>query len=876
MNVFGFLAEILFIGHSLVGRDLPVVVEGGLRQMGEPATVSAQIINGAPLKFNLANPGSAEGVNGTEELAKGETEVLILTEAVPLAQQIQWNDTVGQVAAYALLARAGNADARVFVYETWASRKSGPGTVIEGDTGAGVPWRERLTAELPLWEGVVRDAQAKSGVPVALIPAGQALARLSDAVLAGAVPGVTSMDAFFSDDIHLSDKGIYFITLVHMAAISGKSPEGLPAKLTRSWKSREAVIDDPLARALQTIAWAAVSTYAPGPAAVAEPTDPLLAPLPDTMTDAAPMPTIAPNPVAPSANPEPASPEPAATPLAPAPGPAATPEPTPAPETLDPASFTPVTNPNLAIGLNGLADWTVQQPFLNVMKTAREWTGHLPDQFGGWNHARLAAAGALDANGWPLFIPPELTGISALMLTDLPPEAAGVAGTYVVTWQGRGTLTLEGRAQDVVMAEGQARFTFTPGDGTVSLTLRATDRDDPIRNIVVVREDRMGLLAAGQIFNPDWLARIRGVKTIRLMDWMRTNDSLLARLDDRPKPDDYTFTRLGAPIEVMAALANELDANPWFTLPHLAEDPLVRFYAEVARATLEPGLVAHVEYSNEVWNWQFAQATWAEEQGRARWGRDSTWVQFYALRASEVASIWTDVFGAEASTRLVRIIATQTGYLGIEDQILGAPDVVAEGLPAPATQFDAYAVTGYFSALLGSDAKVSVVRDWIASSEATARAASADQPDPEGYLAQHRYDQANQLAATELGNGSVTGDMSDSVDDLLGRILPHQAAVAAKHNLRLMMYEGGTHVVGYGATVDDESLTAFFTQFNYSPEMAALYGRVMDGWGALTPEPFNAFVDVSDPSKWGSWGALRHLGDENPRWDVLAKGCLGC
>ena len=514
------------------------------------------------------------------------------------------------------------------------------------------------------------------------------------------------------------------------------------------------------------------------------------------------------------------------------------------------------------------------------MKTAREWTGHLPGQFGGWNHARLAEAGVLDENGWPTAIPPELTGISALLLTDLPEDAAGVAGRYLLRYEGKGTLRLEGRAQNVVQSEGQALFDYTPGEGTVSVTIAATDATDPLRHITIVREDRAALLAQGQVFNPDWLSRIRGVKTIRLMDWMRTNDSPLARVADRPKPADYTYTRLGAPIEVMVALANELQAHPWFTLPHLAEDDLVRLYAATVYTTLDPGLIAHVEYSNEVWNWQFAQATWAEEQGRARWKRDSTWVQYYALRAGEVADIWANVFGPDAPARLVRIIATQTGYLGLEDQILNAPDVIAEGLPAPATRFDAYAVTGYFSALLGSEDKVATLRDWIATSDAAARDAATQAgltgAEAEAYVTAHRYDQANQLAATELASGAITGNPEDSVSDLLTRILPHQAAVANDHALRLMMYEGGTHVVGYGPTVDDPALTAFFTQFNYSPEMAGLYDQVMQGWAKLTPEPFNAFVDIAAPSKWGSWGALRHLGDENPRWRVLAKGCLAC
>jgi hypothetical protein len=48
------------------------------------------------------------------------------------------------------------------------------------------------------------------------------------------------------------------------------------------------------------------------------------------------------------------------------------------------------------------------------------------------------------------------------------------------------------------------------------------------------------------------------------------------------------------------------------------------------------------------------------------------------------------------------------------------------------------------------------------------------------------------------------------------------------------------------------------------------------GWQLQSDAPFNAFVDIYRPGKWGSWGALRHLGDDNPRWDALAKGCITC
>lgn len=844
MNVFSLLAEILYVGHSLVGPDLPLTVESGLAAMGQPASVSAQIINGAPLRFNFDRGAEAEGVNARTELTKGETKVLILTEAIPLAEHLRWNDTPGQIVRYATEALAANPETRIYLYETWHSRASGPGTVIDGDPNAGLPWRERLTADLPLWEGAVQAANASLGREVVqLLPAGQAMALLSDEVAAGRVPGISDMGAFFSDDIHLSEKGENFIALVHLAAITGRSPEGLPPRLTRAWRSRDGIISEDLARSLQSIAERAVRGY----------NAPAFSPVQTSGETSAELAVE--------------------TKPAPAHLPAAAP-----PEKAK--DLTPITNPNLALGLNGLADWTVQQPFLDVMKTAREWVGHLPGQWGGWDHARLRAEGILDARGWPTRLPAGVTGLSTLVLTDIPAGSGGVAGRYLLAYEGRGRLVLGGRAQVVSESPGRASFDYTPGEGGVILTIEATEASDPIRNITIVREDRAEALARGEVFNPDWLDRIRGVRMIRFMDWMKTNDSTLSALPDRPKPDDFSWTLAGAPVEVMIALANELGADPWFTMPHLASDDLMRFYAESVRDGLDPGLNAYVEFSNEVWNWQFAQAQWAEEQGRARWGGEAKWVQFYALRASQMADIWAEVFGPEADTRLTRVIAVQTGWLGLEDQILNAPDILAEGLPAPASHFDAYAVTGYFSGLIGSDEKVGRLRDWIAQSELAAEKAAADQglsqADASTFVAAHRFDRAVAAAIPEIESGAVTGDPADSLERLLTVVLPHHAKVAADHGLRLVMYEGGTHVVGYGAQVNDPILTEFFTHLNYTPEMAALYDRLLAGWAALTPEPFNAFVDVSAPSKWGSWGALRHLTDENPRWRVLAKGCLAC
>jgi hypothetical protein len=859
MSLLSFLADLIFVGHSLVGPNLPPMVEGGLRLKGMEITVAAQVINGAPLAYQWDNGGAAEGIDARVRLAQGQTDILVLTEAQPLANHVQWSRSSQMVAQWAGAAWDANPKAQVFLYETWPSLASGPGTVIPDDAGAAVPWRQRLDEDWPVWLSLTDAANAArpEGAPeVQVIPAGQAMARLSDAIAAGQVPGLTAVRDLYDDDIHLNGRGLYFVALVHIAAITGQSPEGLPPRFTRHWINRAATVPADMAAAMQRIAWDAVIE-----ARTRQHLRPAAAP---PEPEPAPAETAAPEPPPPDAAP---APDPAA--LAAARAPAA-----------DIAALPPVTNPALGLNLAGVNDWSVQQPFLNVMKTARPWLGHKAGQWGGWDTALLVAGGHVDARGYPVSIPADATGLSTLVLTDLPDDARHAAGRYLLTWSGKADLRVEGRVAQMDVAPNRIAFDFTPGPGSVILTVTRLDPADPLRDLVLVRQDRAAALAAGDVFNPDWTARLRGVRLLRFMDWMATNDSTLARAADRPRETDFTWAARGVPMEVMVRLANDLGADPWFCMPHLAEDALVREMAQIARDGLDPALKAHVELSNEVWNWQFAQAKWAEAGAIARWGKDAPWVQFYALRAVEVAGLWTEVFGAEAPARLVRVISSQTGWPGLEEQILDAPLIVAEGAPPPREAFDAYAVTAYFSALLGLPDKTDTLRSWLADSLAAAEREAAAQgltgTARADHIAAHRFDLATARAAEELEAGLVTGQTDDTLATLLSVTLPHHARAAEAAGLDLMLYEAGTHVVGTGPLVDDAELSAFFRHLNYSPQMGDLYARLLAGWAALSPAPFAAFNDVQTPSKWGSWGALRHLGDDNPRWRALAAGCSGC
>lgn len=532
--------------------------------------------------------------------------------------------------------------------------------------------------------------------------------------------------------------------------------------------------------------------------------------------------------------------------------------------------------PQVGMGLAAVADWSTQQPFIDVMKTARAWLGHLPGRFSGMEYEELLEKGVLDDDGWPLWIPPELGSIGTLILTDMPEAAKSLSGRYRLAFEGSGIIEVSGRAEDVRYGKGIITFDYEPGPGLVDIRIQRTDPADPVRNITVIKQEHLADYASGSRFNPDWIDHIRGFEGLRFMDWMETNHSTLSEWRARPKPEDFTYAKEGVPIEVQVALANELSIDPWFNIPHLADDVFVRAFANYVKNNLDPNLKAYVEFSNEVWNWQFAQARWADEQALARWGQKDAWVQYYALRATQVAQIWSEVFADEAAQRLVNVISTQTGWIGLEKAILNAPLWQAEspGTPIPAEAFDAYAVTGYFGGVLGVAEYEPLVQGWLSESlekaqiEAAAAGLTGEAADT--YVAQHRNDHASALAAQDVRDGSLSGTPG-ALLDLTERVWPHHAKVARAYGLDLIVYEGGTHIVGLGAQVDNAELTAFMHHFNYTPEMGQIYRELLEAWHELGGGLFTAYNDVYAPTKWGSWGALRHLDDRNPRWDALTS-----
>ncbi|MDM7457870.1 MAG: hypothetical protein P3W94_000610, partial [Paracoccus sp. (in: a-proteobacteria)] len=228
---------IYHLGHSLVGPDMPAMLGqlGGhayAGQLGWGTTLHAHWTDGAALPgFQLIASGRAPQP-AREALAGPDFDAFVMTEMVEIRDALRFFDSAERVADWAQLARQGNPDIRIYVYETW-HRLDDP----EG-------WLNRIEADLSAaWLGRViapAEATGRSG-ELFLIPGGQAMAAVARAAEAGELAGLTTREDLFArdqeggvDQIHINDLGSYVVALTHYAVIYQRSPVGLPHQLLRA------------------------------------------------------------------------------------------------------------------------------------------------------------------------------------------------------------------------------------------------------------------------------------------------------------------------------------------------------------------------------------------------------------------------------------------------------------------------------------------------------------------------------------------------------------------------------------------------------------------------------------------------------------------
>lgn len=263
--------NVYHLGHSLVGRDMPVM----LTQLGgEGHSFSSQLGWGANLRQHW-DPGVA--IDGFDEenthsqhrdpheaLASGTYDAVVLTETVEIRDSIKYQDAQGYLQKWADASWTGNPDTRVYLYETWHQLDDPEG------------WLTRLDLDLErYWEGeILRRALTHDTIdqPIYVIPGGQVMAAFVRRVdAAGGIGPIGGREDIFRDNIHFNDFGAYLMALTHYAVLYGRSPVGLPHALLKADGSPAADPGPQAARAMQETVWEVVTAYAPSGVAAAQP-----------------------------------------------------------------------------------------------------------------------------------------------------------------------------------------------------------------------------------------------------------------------------------------------------------------------------------------------------------------------------------------------------------------------------------------------------------------------------------------------------------------------------------------------------------------------------------------------------------------------------
>ncbi len=472
--------------------------------------------------------------------------------------------------------------------------------------------------------------------------------------------------------------------------------------------------------------------------------------------------------------------------------------------------------------LSGIAYYSPQFPFVDLMKSGGGWASR--DDNGTWG----APFRSLTADGYPAALAPGQHALSAVAWAG----SHFAPGRYVVLWDGDGTISFP--LSNVTVAEtapNRIAIDVVDTSGSLWVGIDRTSATNPVRNVRFLWPGSEGTYKT-QPFNPVFLAKIAPFSLLRFMDWGATNGSPVVEWAARAQVGDLTWsTPAGVPLETMIDLANTLHVDPWFCIPHQASDDYVRQFATLVRARLDPSLQAHIEYSNEVWNTGFAQATWANARS-LELGLDSPFGQpaiFYAVRSVQIFKIVQDVFGAAESGRIVRVLAGQAAWDNFLTHMLAYQDTAANA--------DVMAVAPYFNA------------------------AAAGDP-------------ANVATTLTLSSDQIVDQMLANIRGAIKSWMTTNAALAARYKLKLKAYESGPgDSTSYFPADRQDAMTAVFVAAHNNPRMRDVYSEYYGQWVGVGGDTMNQYSDIGGWSKWGLWGSLQYV-TQDPATSPKYQGLL--
>lgn len=463
----------------------------------------------------------------------------------------------------------------------------------------------------------------------------------------------------------------------------------------------------------------------------------------------------------------------------------------------------------IGMNLRAITAYDRAWAFADAMKMTTEWAyedvvskPHVKRRAGSGKPITPADVLLLSKDGWPL--PAGGRAVSCEFFIGMRGRVP--AGEYVCTWKGKGTLELKGHVGILSQAPGRivAMLDGVNG-GQPGIRLSNVDLSDPIRDIHVWMP---GLEDSCHYFHPAFLEKLRPFSVLRFYPWMKVYSSS-GRWSKRTT---LASARQGNPegvaVEYMVELCNELRADPWFCIPHQADDDYVRRFATLVRDSLHHRAKVYVEFSNETWNTDFVAGKYYREEALRR---GVAAMELVGARAGQVFDIWHEVFGSQAG-RVVRVAGVQLHNPGIATALCRALN----------GRVDALAVGAYFA--------VRADRDPVDADSTTAELLAAASANLDNMVLPRITDHKN---------------IADALSATLGR------------HIALMTYEAGQSIVarsqggglGFDATIACQE----------SPEMFDLYRRLIEGGQARGLELLVAYDFCGPRGRSDTFSVLEYL-----------------
>ena len=522
------------------------------------------------------------------------------------------------------------------------------------------------------------------------------------------------------------------------------------------------------------------------------------------------------------------------------------------------AGFVNKANVNAPLGTNltSIADWSTEYPFINYFHMARPWFSASATAFQDNNLLKVNSGGNVVALAKGQYA---RTVIFTGSFVD--PNLSGQ--TFDVFYDGQGVLSYS-NVNVISQSPGHdvIQLKTATNDLTTTITLLQTNPANPLRNIrllppggicvnnplVMVQNStqcQTGKYRAFSqyynfiVFNPNFLNDIKSYRSLRFMEWMQTNGSNQINFSQRPLPtDQFWSTNKGVPLEVMIALANLMNVDPWFNIPHLATDDYIKQFAGILKTQLAPARRAYIEYSNEVWNSGFSQTTYAYNQAISLGISNSkvdNWtgmIRFYSMQSQHVFVLFESVMGG--TSRIRRVMSTQAVVPYFTQVIMDYGQA--------AHKTDIFAIAPYFGSIISNSTQenelltlgVNGVFDWL-------------------------FNDNNAI----LTYGSLP---------FIDRVVEAQVSALKPYGVPLTTYEGGQTFVVTGSILYDKAVNNLMDAVNRDPRMKQVYLTYLNNWRNRTGQIFHHYVHACRWSVYGRWGAKEYDAQPQanaPKYDAI-------